>query len=105
MHFLVEFYYCWKVLGNVDFILLVWDVSKLTLSSSTTTRHCQQVLLSCFRLRWLSCMSCPFLQFSKELQPLIFVAFILTSALSVSSSPAGIEKGRRKVVHVLGKTS
>ncbi|XP_006800441.1 hyaluronan and proteoglycan link protein 4 [Neolamprologus brichardi] len=39
--------------------------------------------------------------FSKELQPLIFVAFILTSALSVLSSPAAIEKGRRKVVHVL----
>ncbi len=51
---------------------------------------------------------CPFLQFSKQLWPLAFgkisfVVFILTSALSVTSLPADTEKGRRKVVHVLGE--
>lgn len=53
-------------------------------------------------------VSCLFLQLSNQLQPQInanifFVVFILTSALSVSSLPADIEKGRRKVVHVLGE--
>lgn len=54
---------------------------------------------------------CPFLQSSKWSQPMafgkmsfvVFTVFILTSALSVTSLPADIEKGRRKVVHVLGK--
>lgn len=51
---------------------------------------------------------CPFLQSSKQLRPLLLwkmsiVVFILTSALTVSSLPSETEKGRRKVVHVLGK--
>ncbi|XP_028443833.1 hyaluronan and proteoglycan link protein 4 [Perca flavescens] len=44
--------------------------------------------------------------FSKQLWPLAFgkmsfVVFILTSALSVTPLPSDIDKGRRKVVHVL----
>lgn len=50
----------------------------------------------------------PLLQFLKQPRLLAFgktsfVVFILTSALSVTSLPADVEKGRRKVVHVLGK--
>ncbi|TKS74750.1 Hyaluronan and proteoglycan link protein 4 [Collichthys lucidus] len=39
--------------------------------------------------------------FSKQPRPLAFVVFMLTYALSVTSLPADIDKGRRKVVHVL----
>lgn len=51
---------------------------------------------------------CPFLQFPKGSQPLAFgklslLVFSLTYALSVTSLPADIEKGKRKVVHVLGE--
>ena len=54
------------------------------------------------------CLFVPFSQFAKQLWPVIFVEmsfflFILTSALSVYSLPADTEKGRRKVVHVLGE--
>lgn len=45
---------------------------------------------------------CPFPQFPKQL--LAFIVFILTSTLPVTSLPADTAgKGRRKVVHVLGK--
>lgn len=57
-------------------------------------RSCLCVLLS---------LLCPFLQFSKQPWSLASVLFLLTFALSVTSLPADIEKGRRKVVHVLGK--
>lgn len=55
-----------------------------------------------------SSLLCSSQQFVQQLRPLAFgkvtlVVFILTSTVSVASPPADTDKGRRKVVHVLGK--